>query len=282
MGRLTAEQSKAKKRAIEAERHAIEVKNKIFASKLLSKTENKVEEEATVYLSPSQKISSTDLVILSASSKLKEGRGEADRYKDNQYFVHTEEDDPYVFCAPIGGKKDSELIENLCGIANREQLFVYSEFNGTPICVEPNEDYNAAYQRFEKVDKIYRETYSALYENLKKTFGSEHRIKIPDYAKAKKFVKENPQFPFSAELVAYGIHCAKNSNLKNYGQEMPALIRLLGRDAKLTEEALKCLEPGRTQEQPLVFNKDKIKALSENRIQKRRQAMVLSKQNIHD
>lgn len=283
MPRLSPEEIKVRKQALEAQRRASEIKNKILASKLMAKSTNKNEEEKTIYLSPSQKVSGIDLIILTESPKFNKENGEKDSYNQNTYFVNMNEDNPFVFCKNEQSS-DFELIKTMCGIANKEQLCVYGNFNGIPIIVEPNENNDTAYQRFEKIRNIFYDTYSSLSKQANETFN--HEIDIFDYAKAKKqagkFIKENPKFPFSEEMVAYGMVCAKNNNLKNYGKDIPVLIRLFGRDAKVTENVLKCLEVSKEEGFPLVFNKDKIKELSETRAVQVTQTNNLQRQKVRE
>lgn len=98
MPRLSPEEIKVRKQALEAQRRASEIKNKILASKLMAKSTNKNEEEKTIYLSPSQKVSGIDLIILTESPKFNKENGEKDSYNQNTYFVNMNEDNPFVFC----------------------------------------------------------------------------------------------------------------------------------------------------------------------------------------
>lgn len=279
----------------ENERRVMELKNKIFASNLFAKPRD-TEEEKIIYLSPSKKMNAYDLLIDTANTYIEDnevvirdrdnhqywkGEVETDQYDGIKYWINMNADVPFVFCDFLYGTKD--LVAGMCNIADREQLNAYGKIDDIPVCVEPNEDPKIAYQRCEKNREICEELFDRAYKSLEETFGEGHKISISDYAKDKKLLGKNPQFPYSAELVAYGLNCAKkNAPGKECGEEVPALFRKFGRDPKVTEEVLKCLEPGRSNENELVFNKDKIKALSENYAQKRTQTRSLNRQAVYE
>lgn len=271
---ISPEERAAREAEHKAQMRAIELKNEMIASKLLAKSSKNNDEEKTINLSPSQKISANDLMILANSPKFNKGKGEEDCFNNTPYFVNMDVDDSYVVCKNCCMTR-ADLIKDMCAIANKEQLCVYGKFNRTPIVIEPKESFDTAYQYFKKVDSFFEETYDSYLKYIDKTFGKDSKIEdspfnVSEYAKAKKqagkFVKENPGLPFSEEMVAYSIFYARNSCLEYLDKGMPSLIRLIGRDAELTKKALDCMEVSQNKGFPLVFNRDKIKELSESRV----------------